>query len=430
MTTIDKYKALFLTLIKWILLGSIIGLVVGTTTAFLLNTNDLLGSYREKNFWLIAFLPFGGILIGYLYMYHGKESGNHSSEGNNLVIEGVRGKARVLKRLGPLVYIGTFITILFGGSTGREGAAIQMGGSVAQTFNQFFKIGTIDKKILLMSGISSGFGAAFGTPITGTIFGMEMAAIGKVKSEAFIPCLVSSFVGHYVTVKIWGIKHEKFLIDSVPSLSISSFSKVLLLAVIFSFISVLYCQLRHGIQRESERILRKNHIFRAFIGGLIIAILTYFIGNQDYNGRGLHMLEESFNQDVPHFAFLGKLIFTAITLGMGFVGGEAIPLFYIGATLGNSLTDYFHLPLSFMAALGLIATFCAGANTPISAFTLALEMFQGKGLEFFFVACVTSYIFSGHHSLWPSQTIHEPKSRLYSLAKGETISQIEKQKNE
>ncbi|WP_342720566.1 chloride channel protein [Sediminibacillus albus] len=395
--------------------------------------NDYLGDdIRLKRDWLIFLLPFGGIIIGYIYMNYGKvflnNTLNDTAKLNNLVIDSVHGKKEVPRRMGPIVYFATFVTVLFGGSTGREGAAVQMGGSVAATVNKFFKVNRLDKKILMMSGISAGFGAAFGAPITGAVFGMEMAALGKLKFEALVPCLTASFVGHYVTTAAWGHKHEEFIIRTVPEISISTFMIVILLSVIFSLISVLYCQLRHGIEKFSEKLFKKNHMKRAFFGGIVIVVLTLIVRSQDYNGRGLQMLEQSFIEDVPPFAFLAKLLFTAVTLGTGFVGGEAIPLFFIGATLGNTLHTFIDLPMSFLAALGLIAVFCGGANTPIAAFLLAMEMFDGKGLEYFFVACLVSYLFSGHHGLWPSQKIYEPKSRLYNILRAETIENVEKKK--
>ncbi|WP_241964556.1 chloride channel protein [Paraliobacillus zengyii] len=433
MYTKINYKTLFSLLGQWILWGSIIGIFIGSTTALLLETNDSLGELREeKHNWLIFFLPLAGIIVGYIYMKLGKVSINdtiHDSAAlNNLVIDSVNGEKKMLRRTGPIVYVATFITVLFGGSTGREGAAVQMGASVAQTVNNYFKVNILDNKILLMSGISAGFGAAFGTPITGAIFGMEMAALGKIKFEAVVPCLVASFVGHYMTTAAWGVKHETLLIQTVPEASLLLFAKVIFVAVIFSLLTITYCQLRHGIQSLTEKLFNKNHMKRAFVGGLIIVGLTLLVGSQDYNGRGLHVLEQSFIEEVHPFAFLAKLVFTAVTLGTGFVGGEAIPLFFMGATLGNTLHTYIGLPLSFLAALGLIAAFSGGTNTPIAAFLLSMEMFNGEALQYFFIVCIVSYIFAGHHGLWPSQKIHEPKSHLYNTLSGETIENIEKRK--
>ncbi|WP_079710237.1 chloride channel protein [Paraliobacillus ryukyuensis] len=428
-----KNNTLLSLLMQWIILGSIVGVVVGSTTTILLELNDFLGDdIRLKHDWLIFLLPFAGLLIGYIYMRFGKVMFNHSqsdtSELNNLVIKAVHGQKQVPKRMGLIVYLGTFLTVLFGGSTGREGAAIQMGGSVAATVNQLFRMNNIDKKVVLMSGISAGFGSAFGAPITGTVFGMEIATLGKLKWEAVLPCMTASFVAHFVTTAVWHHHHEIFTIAVVPETSVKTFFIVILLSIIFSLVSVLYCQLRHGIEKISTKLFKQNHMKRAFVGGVIIAILTWLIGSQNYNGRGLQILEQAFTEDVPPFAFLAKLIFTAITLGTGFVGGEAIPLFFIGATLGNTLHAFIDLPLSFFVALGLIAVFSGGTNTPIAAFLLALEMFNGKGLEFFFIACVISYLLSGTHGLWPAQKIYEPKSKLYQTKLGETIKQAEKRK--
>ncbi|MBM7659877.1 H+/Cl- antiporter ClcA [Bacillus mesophilus] len=423
-----EYKTFMITLSKWIVIGVLIGGIVGSITAALLDLNDYLGEVREKDSWLVYFLPLGGLIIGYIYMKYGKKEDNDAAKGNNLIIDAIHDKATVLRRMGPIVYLGTFITVIFGGSTGREAAAIQMGGSISEAVNRFFKSNIFDKNVVLMTGISAGFGAAFGAPITGAVFGMEMTAIGKLKYEAVVPCLIASFVGHYISEEIWSVKHEEFTIQNIPNASISMFLTVIFVSVIFSLLSVLYCQLRHGIQNFSEKVTKKNHMIRAFIGGILIVVLSLIVGSDDYNGRGLEMLEQSFEEEVPPFAFLAKLVFTAVTLGMGFVGGEAIPLFFMGATLGNTLSTFIDLPMSFLAGLGMIAAFAGGANTPIAAFLLSVEMFGDKGMEYFFIACLTSYIFSGHHGLWPSQTIFEPKSRLYNIPKAETIGTVEKKK--
>ncbi|MBE4907841.1 chloride channel protein [Bacillus luteolus] len=427
-----KYRNFFLLLSQWIILGSIIGVVVGSTIHFLLEINDYLGEVRMKRDWLIFLLPLGGLILGYIYMNYGKvflnNTLNDTAKLNNLVIDAVHGKKEVPLRMGPIVYFGTFLTVLFGGSTGREGAAVQMGASVAAAVKKFPIFNKVETKIFLMSGISAGFGAAFGAPITGAVFGMEMSALGKLKFEALVPCLTASFVGHFITTGAWGHKHEHFIIESIPDASVITFLKVILVSILFGLLSAFYSQLRHGIEAFTEKLFNKNHMKRAFVGGIIIVGLTLVIGTQDYNGRGLEMLEQSFKEEVPPFAFLAKLIFTAVTLGTGFVGGEALPLFFMGATLGNTLHTIVDLPMSFLAALGLIAAFCGGANTPIAAFLLAMQMFDGKGLEYFFIACIISFLFSGHHGLWPSQKIYEPKSRLYQIPQGETIKNAEKKK--
>lgn len=406
----------------WIIFGSIIGVAVGSTTAILLNTNDFLGDTRKAHPGLIYLLPLGGVIIGYIYQKYGKAS----AKGNNLVLDQIHSNGKVHRRMGPIVYLGTFITVLFGGSTGREGAAIQMGGSIAETVNRLFKINPIDTNILLMAGISSGFGAAFGAPITGAVFGMEMASLGRLRYEAIVPCFTGSFTGHLVATQFWRYRHEHFIIENVPELTLTTFVNFFLVCIIFSFVSIVYCQLRHFLQKFSEKHL-KSHMLRGFVGGILIIALVYIVGSYEYNGRGLDMIEQSFHEDVPPFAFLAKLAFTAVTMGFGFVGGEAIPLFFVGSTLGNTLSTFVDLPMSFLAAIGLIAVFCGGANTPIACFILAIEMFDGKGVEYFFFACVISYIFSGHHGLWPSQKVYDPKSRMENLPSGKTIETINKQ---
>jgi H+/Cl- antiporter ClcA len=411
-----KYKTFTLTLLKWLLWSSIIGVVVGSTSAFLINVNDFLTEQREATSWFLYFLPLGGLLIGYMYKYHGK----NATKGNDVILDRIHtGQGQVPLKMGPIVFISSFITHLFGGSTGREGAAIQMGGSISEAMNKLFKVSPEDQKILLISGISGGFGSAFGLPIAGTVFGMEVVGAGKMKFEALIPCFVTSFVGHYVTTA-WGIEHEEHIIKHIPDLTPTILIKVLIVAVIFGLISILYSELKHYIQKYSIKYL-KNPMLISFVGGLIIILLVLIVGSRDYTGRGLKMSIEAFDGTVPRFAFLAKLVFTAVTMGMGFRGGEVIPLFFMGATLGNSLAPIVNLPTSFLAGLGLIAVTAGAINTPIAFFIAAVEMFHGEGVEFFFIAVMVSYIFSSHHSIYSSQKIYEPKSRLFNLPDGESI---------
>lgn len=419
-----KYITFISILAKWILWGSIIGILVGSTSALLITVNDFLTEIRFDNSFLIYLLPLGGLIIGSIYHNYGKES----DKGNNLIYEHIHhGQGQIPLRMGPVVFVSTFITHLFGGSTGREGAAIQMGGSIAESVIRLFKIDNIDRRILLMSAISGGFGSAFGTPIAGAIMGMEVASLGKLKYEALIPCFTASFVGHLVTTA-WGIEHEHHIIQSIPEFTTITIIKIIVVSIIFSFASVLYSEMRHGVEKYSRRFL-KNFMLRAMVGGIIIIALVHIVGSKDYLGRGLPVLDEAFVGHVPPFAFLAKIVFTAATMGSGFRGGEVIPLFFIGATLGNTLSPIVDLPISFLAALGLIAVFCGGTNVPITCFVFSIETFEGQGIIYFFIACITSYIFSGHHGVWPSQKIYEPKSRLLDFPAGESITTIEQKKN-
>ncbi|MDR5658856.1 voltage-gated chloride channel family protein [Serpentinicella sp. ANB-PHB4] len=418
-----RHITFIFTLAKWVLWGSLIGIVVGFTSTVLINFNDFLTDIREANPFTLLLLPVGGIIIGYIYMYYGKGS----RKGNDLVLEHIHhGQGEIPLRMGPIVFFCTFITHLLGGSTGREGAAIQMGASISEGVNRLFKINRIDRKILIISGISGGFGSAFGAPIAGTIFGMEAITIGRTKYEALIPCFVASFVGHYVATAL-GMHHEHFIIQNIPDINAINLMKIMALAIVFGFTSVLYSQLRHEIKSLSDKYL-KNLMLRAFTGGLIIIALTYLIGSRDYLGRGLPMVEQAFQGQVPPYAFLAKIVFTAITMGMGFRGGEVIPLFFMGATLGNTLSPLVGMPPSFLAAVGMIAIFSGAANTPVSAFLFSLEMFNGEGITYFFIACFISFIFSGHHGIYASQKLYDPKSRMLNIPPGKTIKSIEEDK--
>jgi H+/Cl- antiporter ClcA len=421
----NKYLEFILLLMKWILLGSIVGVVVGSTSALLLNGNDFLTELRMNSFILPFFLPLGGIVIGYLYQYHG----NNSRKGNDLVLEHIHhGQGQIPLRMGPIVFICTFITHLFGGSTGREGAAIQMGTSIAEGVNRLFKVNKIDSKILIISGISGGFGSAFAAPVTGTIFGMEVIALGRMRYEAIVPCFVSSFVGHLVT-EAWGTQHDHHVIESIPSLTGENVMKIIFISILFGLAALLYSQLRHGIKSLCEKYL-KNLMIRAMVGGIIIILLSLIIGTRDYLGRGKPLVQKAFKEAASPFSFLFKIIFTAITMGTGFRGGEVIPLFVVGSTLGNTLAGLVNLPLSFTAALGLIAVYCGAANLPISSFVLSIEFFEGRGTIYFFMACLISYLTTGHHGIYAAQKIYDPKSRLLGIPPGETITSVEEKKKE
>ncbi|MEK3747431.1 voltage-gated chloride channel family protein [Paenibacillus sp. FSL E2-8871] len=417
-----SHFALWSTFIKWIVLGSVVGLLSGTASAFFLKSLDYVTDVRLEHPWLLYLLPLGGVLVSFLYMHYGK----NSAKGNNLIIEQIQdGTETIPLRMAPLVLLGTLVTHLFGGSAGREGTAVQMGGSLAEWFGKLIKISPLDRKILLMCGISGGFGSIFGTPLAGTLFGLEVVTIGLISQQALLPCFVASFVGDLVTTRLWGVHHTHYVVNEFPALSLMIILKVVLASVIFGLVSMLFSELTHFLKKTFTAMI-SNPMIKGAVGGLIIIALVFLVGSRDYLGLGIPLIKDSFEGDVSPFAFLWKLIFTAFTLGTGFQGGEVTPLFAIGATLGNALAGILHVYGPFLAALGFIAVFCGATSTPIACFLMGIELFGSEGAVYMFIACVVSYLFSGHSSIYTSQLIGVSKSQFISIPQGTRIGTVKR----
>ena len=415
-----SHLALWTTFVKWIVLGSVVGILSGTASAFFLKSLDYVTDVRLDHPWLLYLLPLGGVLVSFLYMRYGK----NSSKGNNLILEQIGdGQETIPLRMAPLVLFGTLVTHLFGGSAGREGTAVQMGGSLAEWFGKLIKISPLYRKILLMCGISGGFGSIFGTPLAGTLFGLEVVTIGIISQQALLPCFVASFVGDLVTTRFWGVQHSHYVVNEIPSLGLLILLKVILASVVFGLVSVLFSELTHFLKRTFTTFV-SNPMLKSAIGGLIIIGLVFLVGSRDYIGLGLPLINDSFEGEGSPFAFLWKLIFTAFTLGTGFQGGEVTPLFAIGATLGNSLAGILHVYGPFLASLGFIAVFCGATSTPIACFLMGIELFGSEGAIYMFIACVVSYLFSGHTSIYTSQLIGVSKSQFISIPQGTTIASV------
>lgn len=408
------------TLVKWILLGSGVGILAGTASAFFLKSLDFVTNLRMEHGWLLFLLPAGGALVSFLYLKFGK----NSSKGNNLILEQINdGHEAIPLRMAPLVLFGTIITHLFGGSAGREGTAVQMGGSLAEWFGKLLRVGPADRRILLICGISGGFGSIFGTPLAGTVFGLEVLAIGLISHEALIPAFVASFVGNLVTTSFWGVTHVHYSIGAVPALSWLVVLKVVIASVLFGLTSILFSELTHALKKGYTRIFR-NPIIKSAVGGVVVIGLVYAVGSRDYLGLGIPLIQSAFTQLLSPIAFLLKLIFTSLTLGAGFQGGEVTPLFAIGATLGNALSGLLHLYAPFLAGLGFIAVFSGAANTPIACFLMGIELFGSDAAVYMFIACIISYLFSGHTGIYTSQRIGISKSRLIPIPQGTTLSMV------
>ncbi|MGF7049527.1 H+/Cl- antiporter ClcA [Paenibacillus sp. DS2015] len=417
------HTALLRSFIKWIILGSGVGILSGTASAAFLLSLEYVTDLRMGQPWLLFLLPAGGALVSLLYLKLGK----NSAKGNNLILEQINnGNEAIPLRMAPLVLFGTLVTHLFGGSAGREGTAVQMGASLAEGFGKLLRVSPVDRKILLICGISGGFGSIFGTPLAGTIFGLEVLAIGLIRHEALLPAFVASFVGHLVTTSFWGVSHLQYNVGAVPELSTLVLLKVIFASILFGLTSMLFSQLTHALKKGYSYVFR-NPMIKSAAGGCIIIVLVYFLGTRDYLGLSIPLIQDSFTEDVSPFAFLWKLIFTSLTLGAGFQGGEVTPLFAIGATLGNALSGFLHLYAPFLASLGFIAVFCGATNTPIACFLMGIELFGSNGANgaiYMFIACLVSYFFSGHTGIYTSQQIGISKSQWIQVPEGTTLGTI------
>ncbi|OIJ18693.1 voltage-gated chloride channel protein [Anaerobacillus alkalidiazotrophicus] len=412
-------------LIKWLIISSIVGILAGSASALFLATLYWATETRISNPYFLYLLPVAGVIVSYAYTKFGANSG----KGNNLILEQIQGgKEHIPLRMAPLVLFGTIMTHLFGGSAGREGTAVQMASSMAESVGKVFKLDKMDRKIILISGISAGFGSVFGTPLAGTVFGLEVIALGIVKYQALYPAFVASFVGDYVTTA-WGIGHSHYELGFIPEASLLLVVKVVFAAVLFGLAGMLFSQMTYWSKTLFAKYFA-NPMLRSFVGGLIVLTIVLLLGTTDYIGLGLPLIYDSFEAEVSPFAFFLKTLLTSITLGAGFQGGEVTPLFVVGATLGNTISGFLGVPAPFLAALGFIAVFAAATNTPIACFIMGIELFGADAAIYMFMATMVSYFFSGHTGIYSSQKIGVSKSRLFSHHEEQTLLSAKKQTQE
>ncbi|WP_026561186.1 voltage-gated chloride channel family protein [Bacillus sp. J37] len=415
--TQNIYLYLFLYLIKWSVLAGLVGLLAGSASAFFLVSLEWAAETRETYSWFLFLLPLGGVLVSFLYWKYGM----NSAKGNNLLIEQAHGATESIPfRMAPLVLFGTIVTHLFGGSAGREGTAVQMGGAFSELVGKIFKLDEVDRKIIIICGISSGFGSVFGTPLAGTVFGLEVLALGLIRHEAIFPAFIAAFVGDIVTTTVWGVGHHHYEIGTIPSLTALLLLKILFAAILFGLTSTLFSELTHWLKKQYTKLF-PNPMLKSFVGGLVIIGLVYMVGTRKYLGLGIPLIDDAFEGEVSPLTFITKLLFTSLTLGAGYQGGEVTPLFAIGSTLGSSLGDILQVSIPFLAALGFIGVFCGATNTPIACFIMGIELFGSEASLYLFLVCIISYLFSGHTGIYTSQQIGVSKSKLIPIHKNDTL---------
>lgn len=396
--------------LRWFVISMAVGLfvgVVGTAFRYLVEiANDL---HKDYN-WLIFLLPLGGLLIVFLYKIC-----KDVDKGTNTIIMAVRNEDKPSPFTPLLIFISTIITHLFGGSAGREGAALQIGGGISSIIGRIFRMNKDDMKIITMCGMSAGFSAVFGTPISASIFAMEVTSVGIMYYTALVPCIISAFVAKEITI-ILGASNTVYDTIIFPSINFISFGQVIIIAILCAILSIIFCEsLKLSSKYYNEFF--KNKYIRVFVGGCFIIVLTFIVGVRDYNGAGSNIIANALAGNVKVESFALKIIFTILTLGAGYKGGEIIPTFFIGATFGCVIGGLIGLPSSFGASVGMVALFCGVTNCPIASIMIAIELFGVNGLWLFAVAIAISYRLSGYYSLYAGQRIALSKKHIEFIDK-------------
>lgn len=387
-------------LFKWVAFSLICGIVVGFVSVLVVKSINYVTTYRNDNFWTIFSLPIVGVIIVFLY----KVTGREKDSGTNMVLNAIRSQNTIHLRTTPLIIISTILTHFAGGSSGREGAALQFGGSLGESIGRLFGFNSKDRTIIIMCGMSAAFSAVFGVPLAAVIFPMEVVSVGIMYYSALVPCTVASLAARQVAV-LCGVTSSSYNTPSISSgLSVKGVGVVFLLSICCAVVSIVFCQLLHFVQKYAEKNISNAYI-RIAIGGAVVIILTLIFGT-DYNGMGGEIITKAVEQGTCYpAAFLLKIVFTVFTLSFGFKGGEIVPSFFVGATFGC----FFGLLLGFdpalCAAIGMIAVFCGVTNCPLTSLFIACELFGFDGCEYYLLAVGITYVISGYFSLYNSQKI-------------------------
>ncbi|MBC9796682.1 voltage-gated chloride channel family protein [Sinomicrobium weinanense] len=422
--SIEQFPSLFF-LGKWILLSALVGILAGSASAFFLIALDWATNYREAHQWIIWLLPFGGLIIGLSYHYWGQDV----VKGNNQLLEEFYSPRQIIPlKMAPLVLFGTVATHFFGGSAGREGTAVQMGGAIADQFTRIFRLRPRDRKILLIIGISAGFASVFGTPLAGAVFALEVLVIGRMRYEALLPSVLTAVIADYAC-RWWQVGHTHYHIATVPDMQLPFLLWAVLAGILFGLAALAFSRSTHFFGKLFGSKIKYPPL-RPVLGGAVIAVVVYLMGTTKYIGLGIPTIVDAFETELPPYDFVLKIVFTAFTLGAGFKGGEVTPLFFIGATLGNALALFIPLPVALLAGMGFVAVFSGATNTPIACTIMGIELFGIQSGMFIAIACVTAYLFSGHSGIYSAQVIGSPKHLFYGRDRGKTLTEVDKRRKE
>ena len=392
--------------LRWSLLAILVGAVCGLVgTAFHVCVN-FATKWRGTLEWLLYLLPLGGVVI--VWLYH--RLGQSSSLGTDKLFTSIQDRTAVPVAMAPLIFVATFLTHLLGGSAGREGAALQLGGSLGSDIGRLLRLNEDDRRTLTMVGMGALFAALFGTPLTATVFVMEVLCMGHMVYSSFVPCIVVSLTAFGVSLLLH-MEPEGYVLAVVPGLNWLSALQVTGLAALCAALSVIFCAVMH-VSGHSFKKWMKNPYVRAIAGGAAIIALTLLVGTRDYNGAGAQVIERAIEGEARPWDFILKLIFTAITLGCGYKGGEIVPTFFVGATFGCVVGPLLGMNPGFAAAIALVATFCGNTNCPVASVFLGIELFGGQAVPLFALACAVSYMLSGYSSLYHNQLIPEKELKF------------------
>lgn len=405
--------------LKWIFICSIVGLLSGLASAFLLVLLQWASDYRDAHLWIIWFLPIGGLLIGLVYYYFGKEI----VKGNNLILEEYENPQEIIPlKMAPLILLGTLVTHLFGGSAGREGTAVQMGSAVADQFSKILNLSKSERKTILIIGISAGFASIFGTPLAGALFAVEVLYFSKISFKSIIPAIFTAYIAFYM-VEILQVKHTHYSISFVPQLSMVTFGWIVIVGLLSGLAALIFARLTHFFSKQFAKFILYPP-FRPMVGGIILVIAFYFIGTTKFAGLGIPVITSSFHNISENYDFLLKILFTTFTLGAGFKGGEVTPLFFVGATLGSALSVIIPLPIALLAGMGFVAVFSGATHTPVACTIMGIELFGMHCALYIGIACLIAYFSSGYNGIYSSQIVKGPKYHLYKLLKREKFENI------